>query len=556
MDTIGPRLFSFRALAVAASMLLWLPMAGAAIQDRSAKAAPGAEAATAVSPAQMAGLTAIDWRVRMDAIDAIADRGEEVAPWAERTLADADPRLRAASVTILARVRAGEGLRQLARVLADKDESVRLALSEALGECAVADAKSPSAHARLTMLGNLSADTSLRVRLAAIDALGHCAGAPDATKHLLKRCQDASEEEAAQAIDRLIALGAPKLVETVQPWLNQSKTPNRVLAANALGRIASPPAVQALLAGLANQDAPSRWDVRAAICDSLGMIAPTDPAMVKRMETALLPLLEDERWGVRASAAYALGRVGSAAAVPALIAIVDRKDNRPLKKVLQQMANWPIERQEEWVKWYSTHKKDKPIALPAPREESEIYFYELKDVTSNVVFVIDTSGSMVETRMLMESHSRDKVLDTKLQAASAELYKTVLELEPGTRFNVVWFGSEAQLWQSGPVRATWRVKAKVKEWLDILQPAGATASQAALNLALDQPDVETIYFLTDGMPTAGETDIQKLSTGVTERNRTHREAARIHTIAFFLAQGEAFLSQLAALNHGLYRLQN
>lgn len=131
----------------------------------------------------------------------------------------------------------------------------------------------------------------------------------------------------------------------------------------------------------------------------------------------------------------------------------------------------------------------------------------------------------------------------------------MLTLEAGTRFNVVAFATAADVWSEGPVRATWRNKARLRDWIEEWHANGWTNAGAALALGLEQPGVDTLFFLTDGLPTVGETDPERLLEQVRLAQLGLHERVRVHTIAFFLPQAEAFLSRLAATNNGHYRLE-
>ena len=76
---------------------------------------------------------------------------------------------------------------------------------------------------------------------------------------------------------------------------------------------------------------------------------------------------------------------------------------------------------------------------------------------------------------------------------------------------------------------------KALKWLDRLAPSGGTNSYTALKAGFERfPEVDTIYFLSDGKPSRGAiTDPDRIAARVIEMNRRRR--VRVHTIAL-LAQ--------------------
>jgi len=84
--------------------------------------------------------------------------------------------------------------------------------------------------------------------------------------------------------------------------------------------------------------------------------------------------------------------------------------------------------------------------------------------------------------------------------------------------------------------------------------AGNTNISLALSAALDQHDVETIFFLTDGMPTEGILIPKEIVKRTTEKNLDRRRPARIFTIAPCIPEAAKFLSNLADWNEGEYKL--
>lgn len=119
-------------------------------------------------------------------------------------------------------------------------------------------------------------------------------------------------------------------------------------------------------------------------------------------------------------------------------------------------------------------------------------------VERDVVFVIDTSGSMAGEKMA--------------QARQAIQY-CLQNLNPGDRFDLIRFSTEAQRWKPGLVPAAEMREAGIA-WVEGLQARGGTAIDEALEMALATPRDPArplfVVFMTDGQPTIGEADPNKI----------------------------------------------
>ena len=120
-------------------------------------------------------------------------------------------------------------------------------------------------------------------------------------------------------------------------------------------------------------------------------------------------------------------------------------------------------------------------------------------VEKDVVFVLDTSGSMAE--------------GGKLDQAKRALHFCLQNLNRGDRFEVVRFATEAEPLFGNLVRADKEHVDRASGFLKELRPTGGTAIADALAAALaataglTQPDRPyLVVFLTDGRPTIGPVD--------------------------------------------------
>lgn len=174
------------------------------------------------------------------------------------------------------------------------------------------------------------------------------------------------------------------------------------------------------------------------------------------------------------------------------------------------------------------------LLLLSPRSEQTQREYAAKDV----VYVLDTSGSMRE--------------DDKLVKAQRALEFGLRELGPGDRFNVVAFSGDTRLMEPGLVQADARGKARGAEFVRGLRASGGTNIHDALVEALGQlPQGGTrprlLVFLTDGLPTVGETDPERIVAGV---RAARREGMRLFTFGVGYDVNTRLLDRVAAENGG------
>ncbi len=129
-------------------------------------------------------------------------------------------------------------------------------------------------------------------------------------------------------------------------------------------------------------------------------------------------------------------------------------------------------------------------------------------VDKDIVFVLDTSGSMAESAGTSSNSG------TKIEKARNALLFGISTLRPGDRFNVINFAGEEHLMEPAPIQADGEGKQRGADFVSRLMPTGGTNINDALQAALkqfaasDRPKL--IVFLTDGNPTVGERNVDKI----------------------------------------------
>jgi len=134
-----------------------------------------------------------------------------------------------------------------------------------------------------------------------------------------------------------------------------------------------------------------------------------------------------------------------------------------------------------------------------------------KILPKDVAFVLDTSGSMA---------------GQKIQQAKKALQFCVENLNDGDRFEILRFSTEVEPLFNKLVDATAANRDQADKFINRLHASGGTAIDDALQQALalrpgdsDRPFV--VIFLTDGMPTVGNTDEDQIVANVKQASAGH-----------------------------------
>ncbi|XP_060048117.1 inter-alpha-trypsin inhibitor heavy chain H5 [Erinaceus europaeus] len=179
-----------------------------------------------------------------------------------------------------------------------------------------------------------------------------------------------------------------------------------------------------------------------------------------------------------------------------------------------------------------------------------VHYFAPKDLPplpKNVVFVLDSSASMV---------------GTKLRQTKDALFTILHDLRPQDHFSIIGFSSRIKVWQDQLVPVTPDSIRDAKVYIHHMSPTGGTdihgALQRAIRLLRDyvahrdigDRSVSLVVFLTDGKPTVGETHTPTIL-------RLAREAAGGQVCIFTIGIGGdvdfRLLEQLAMHNCGLTR---
>lgn len=159
-------------------------------------------------------------------------------------------------------------------------------------------------------------------------------------------------------------------------------------------------------------------------------------------------------------------------------------------------------------------------------------------VNKDIVFVLDTSGSMGD--------------EGKMEKARAALLFGIRGLREGDRFNVINFAGEEHLFEDKLISASADGKRRGEDYVKKLKPNGGTNINDALRAALRQFDssdrTKMLVFMTDGLPTVGESNVENIIKNAKE---IKVEGLRLFTFGVGYDVNTLLLDRLAAENSGV-----
>ena len=174
------------------------------------------------------------------------------------------------------------------------------------------------------------------------------------------------------------------------------------------------------------------------------------------------------------------------------------------------------------------------LLMISPKDDWSEQEYSAKDV----VFVVDTSGSMAE--------------EGKMEKARSALLYGIRILRPQDRFNVISFAGEEHLMEPGLIAADEQGRQRGETFVKALRPVGGTNINQSLLASLrqfsesDRPKI--LVFMTDGLPTVDETNISKIIDNV---HKATRSGIRLFSFGVGYDVNTALLDKIASDNGGM-----
>ncbi|XP_042308686.1 inter-alpha-trypsin inhibitor heavy chain H4-like isoform X2 [Sceloporus undulatus] len=172
---------------------------------------------------------------------------------------------------------------------------------------------------------------------------------------------------------------------------------------------------------------------------------------------------------------------------------------------------------------------------------------QLPSFPKNIIFVIDQSGSMGGKKIQQTREALQKILD---------------DLTPEDHFNLVVFSGSISVWSLSMLKATEENVELAKQYVKTILANGVTDINGALLTAIKVLDKDTfaellpeksismIMLLTDGQPTTGEENVDRIQENIKKANNGKYF---LYCLGFGFDVSYAFLEKMALENGGVAR---
>ncbi len=265
-----------------------------------------------------------------------------------------------------------------------------------------------------------------------------------------------------------------------------------------------------------------------------------------------------------------------------------------VKNALKDFTKVDLELAADFQNYWDSYKAGrapKPRQSPTRVVPRKADFFSVPLESDQVLFIIDISGSMekkdppmpdpagpeakkkvepgktvvVKTKAQEGKDEKKKAGDDgglslerqRIWRVKRELVRIIKAMPENVRFTVESFNHEIHFVGDAPklTLATPDNKKRAEDWVNALQPNGETWTDEAFARAFKElPEVDTIYFLSDGMPWRNGAKVadEKVLTEIREANRFTK--CRIHSFGF-LQEGanlKRFMEAVAKQNDGKF----
>ncbi len=204
-----------------------------------------------------------------------------------------------------------------------------------------------------------------------------------------------------------------------------------------------------------------------------------------------------------------------------------------------------VDPERDFKLYFSTSKKDVGVSVITHKPAAEDGYFILSITPSveekageaqpkSIIFVLDTSGSMA---------------GEKIEQAKNALRFCVNSLKPADSFSLITFATEPVAFREALIPASKENVKAALDFIDKIEARGGTAIHDALALALKTikgaKGLPMIVFLTDGLPTIGETNTEAILKAVAAANA---DKARIFVFGVGYDVNTELLDRLAGDN--------
>lgn len=376
----------------------------------------------------------------------------------------------------------------------------------------------------------------------------------------LKGRSDERRAEALAALDA-VAVQQPTVAAALKESIERDARTQRV----------SPLTLQSMRRlGFSSRDEDAQFLVKWTNADDVPLAFTAAVALSERKQPEFLPaivrLAQRKEFGqsfvLRRMLVDAVADVPDKGAIDFLVQMAAKYDGELRFQVAQHLSRLTGQNfggyADQWAAWWTEQaenfdpKAPRPavVANPSssavprlPWPEPVPEFFGVPIYAKRVVFVIDRSRSMAS--------SVDGI--TRLKEAVEQLEHAIEKLDRYAYFNVLAYHSDVLPFMSQLVQAEDLHKRAARSFAERLTPDKKTACYDALYLGLKaDPNLEAMYFLSDGEPTTGRiVEMPAIVNAITAQNATQRTS--IYTLGID-ARGahEEFLRELARRNDGQF----
>jgi Ca-activated chloride channel family protein len=174
------------------------------------------------------------------------------------------------------------------------------------------------------------------------------------------------------------------------------------------------------------------------------------------------------------------------------------------------------------------------LLMVSPRDD----IAERATVNKDIVFVLDTSGSMAD--------------EGKMEKARAALLFGIRSLRDGDRFNVINFAGEEHLMERRLIAADVGGRRRGEEFVKALRPTGGTNINDTLVASMKQFEKndrpKMLVFMTDGLPTIGEKSVDRINANL---QKAKMADVRVFPFGFGYDVNTTLLDKLGSENSGM-----
>lgn len=395
---------------------------------------------------------------------------------------------------------------------AHKDEPARVMAVRAMAKLK---------HAKVVEeLEKALADKSDAVRTAAVESLASRkeAGPIERIFKLAKGGAELSNLVAIDAIARMVGTDAALRARAVELLLELAKSKDAVVRIAAIGALGDLGAAEAM--DLLDEAMKAKlWQLRAASIQALAKIRD------KRAVELLIEAMEKEKGRLKGDAVLALGRLTG-------------------KSLGMDVKPW-----KEWWAAIKDRWEFPATGAQAATPSGTGAFYGIPVLSDRVIFCLDISGSMeadaTGTGTVTDGKKPKK---NRLDAAVEQLIAVLKTFRKDVKFNVILFDTRIEPWDQELVPATKSNVEKAATHLLMQKPRGGTNIYDTLEKAFEDPNVDTVFLLSDGAPGDGKfVHPDDIVREIRKLNRIRQ--ITIHTISL---GPSPFMKKLAEENGGQY----